>query len=1154
MSEVPENGLDRTLEDEGRTSTASTVDARPADGAAHSEPLLELPLVPRANYHVMHEIARGGLGRISLARDLRLNRVVAIKELLRPTSSSRARFLREIELTVRLQHPNIVSLHEAGRWPDGQLFYAMNHVAGSTLLQRIEAARSQEDRLGLLPLVVQVAEAIALAHSEGIVHRDLKPANVLVGPFGETVVIDWGLAKYAGTPEQPHAKPTGASIGITHEGLIVGSPPYMPPEQARGEEADERADVYSLGALLYHALSGRAPFFDVPNERLLEHMTNRSPAPLRQVVANLPPDLLAIVDKALAFDPDDRYDNGAEMALELHRFTTGRLVGAYDYRAVDLIRRFVRRNLAAVVTAFVATVCLMAVGWLSVERIRHQRDLAQSNALAATRERDLARRQANALLVTQARALTRNKPTQALAWLKQLETVPTGAVSVALQAHELGVARWVLDHHRGAVNCVAVHPDSTQLASGGDDHRVIVWSLNEERTRSLLEHNDRVATCSYSPDGRWLASAGWDGQVLLWNARTYQPLHLTPPGGAIKRLLFSRDSRQLAVANDRGIVRRYDLDRKTFRDVRAPAERWPQLLWSDMGLLSGPHTGQFWLAAGTDPVRRSPVSNATTAAILSGGRVLLGLSSGQLVEWSPITQRIHALAHLDSSVTSLALATTRVPTVFAATMSGDVYPIGTTDAKQKPRAVLQHAERAAALSTSLDGRFVASGGWDKRIRVYDTQTGSVNTLYGHDDIISTLQFTPNGRYLVSASWDQTVRVWRLHDALKQQRRVLRGHEVGVHSVRFSHDGRHVASGGHDHTVRLWSLDGKSERLFTGHTDNVYRVIFSPDDQWLASSSDDQTVRLFRTDGSEQRVLRGHTADVEELAFSPDGQWLASASEDSTARLWHLVTGRAHVLRHRHDVTRVVFSPDGQYLATASRDAVVRVFSVQDGLLRQSFEQPGPAWWVDYSADGRWLAAAGDGGVFLYSRTSALQRRLPVSKARSAIFAPDGRYLAVIGDAQGFWLCETDTASCSELSGHESVIRAAVFSPDSSSLISAGGEGRVYSWDVTTRESRPYEGHEAPVFDVDVAPDGSRIATASGDKTVRIWPLVPLPEPSELPTLLAEWTRQTVADDDARRFVRPRPNRPGPQPPFGEDEFAEAPPIDTPPRPAPAARR
>ncbi len=1140
MSEAPENGLDRTLEEDDRASTASTVEAgseRRAAGANSAAPALQagltgraelaelalkLPVVSRANYEFIEEIARGGLGRISLARDLRLDRVVAIKELLRPTFSNRARFLREIELTVRLQHPNIVSLHEAGRWPDGQPFYAMNHVAGSTLLQRIEAAQTREERLGLLSLVVQVAEAIALAHSQGIVHRDLKPANVLVGPFGETVVIDWGLAKSTAAPDTLRGQSTGAEIGVTRAGLIVGSPPYMPPEQARGEEVDPRADVYALGALLYHALSGKPPFFETPSEQLLEYMRHRSPVPLREVAPQLPLDLIAIVDKALSFNAADRYDDGGQMALELHRFTMGRLVGAYEYRTVDLLRRFVHRNLAAIVTACVAVLCLLGVGWLSIERIRHERDLAQSNALAATRERDLARRQANSLLVTRARALTRTKPTQALAWLKQLETVPSGAVSVALQAYELGIARWVLDHHRGAINCIAVHPRGSHLASGSDDHRVTVWSFDEERATSLLQHEDRVATCSYSPDGRWLASAGWDGQVLLWDAQTYQPRRLPPPGGAIKRLQFSHNSQQLAVADDQGVIRRYDLVRNTFGDVRAPPERWPQLIWSDSGLFSGPHLGQFWFMPADEPMWRSPVTNATTAALISGPRVLLGLASGEIVEWRPNLPLGQPLAQLDAPITSLVQAATVPATFFAATSNGDVYAIAGSSPSQKPHPVLRHAERTAALSTSADGRFVASGGWDKRVRVYDTRTRSITTLYGHDDVVSALQFTPDGRYLISASWDQTVRIWSLQDALKRERLVLRGHDVGVHSVRFSHDGRYIASGGHDHTVRLWRLDGGLERRFTGHTDIVYRVIFSPDDRWLASSSDDQTVRLFRTDGSEVRVLEGHLADVEELAFSQDGKWLASASEDGTARLWNMNDGRIHVLRHRHDVTRVAFTPDSKHLATSSRDGMVRVFSVSDGQLRQRLEQPGPAWWVDYSADGRVLATAGDGGVFLYSRAGAQQRRLPVSKARRAVFAPNGKYIAVLGDAQGFWLCEIDSASCEELSDHQSVVRAATFSPDSSSLVSAGGEGRVYLWDVATRESRPYDGHEAPVFDVDIAPNGSSIATASGDKTVRLWPRLSLPAPRELPQLLDAWTRQTVAEDDARRFVRPHP--------------------------------
>src|SRR4051812_2271356 len=166
---------------------AATLDA-PIPG----EPSL-LPYVPMTNYRPEREIARGGMGRIVAAEDLRLGRAVALKELIDPVAEQRGRFQREALITARLQHPGIVPVYEAGRWPSGDPFFAMKLVSGRPLDRVIAETATLADRLALLPRLAAAADAIAYAHSQRVIHRDLKPANVLIGEFGETVVIDWGL-------------------------------------------------------------------------------------------------------------------------------------------------------------------------------------------------------------------------------------------------------------------------------------------------------------------------------------------------------------------------------------------------------------------------------------------------------------------------------------------------------------------------------------------------------------------------------------------------------------------------------------------------------------------------------------------------------------------------------------------------------------------------------------------------------------------------------------------------------------------------------------------------------------------------------------------------------------------------------------------------
>jgi serine/threonine protein kinase len=210
--------------------------------------VVTLPVVPVTTYSFGREVARGGMGRVVAAHDLRIGRPVAVKELLDSSPSTAARFEREARITARLQHPGIVPIYEIGTWPDGTPFYAMRLVEGKTLSAALAEA---DNRLALLPSVIAACEAIAFAHAHDVIHRDLKPSNIMVGAFGETVVIDWGLAKTLDEADDRDVGPYRSvpESDLTAVGEVMGTAAYMPPEQANAEPVDRRADVYSLGAI-----------------------------------------------------------------------------------------------------------------------------------------------------------------------------------------------------------------------------------------------------------------------------------------------------------------------------------------------------------------------------------------------------------------------------------------------------------------------------------------------------------------------------------------------------------------------------------------------------------------------------------------------------------------------------------------------------------------------------------------------------------------------------------------------------------------------------------------------------------------------------------------------------------------------------------------
>ena len=523
-------------------TTASSDDAETIDepGAPRAA-ARGLPIVDRGRYAVEGELARGGLGRILRARDRRLARTVALKEMLGGGADAERRFVREALITARLEHPSIVPVHDAGQGDDGAPFYAMKLVGGRPLTEVIAAATTTPARLALVPRILAVADAIAYAHAERVVHRDLKPANVLVGEFGETIVIDWGLAKDldAAEVDAPADAPLVAADGATVAGAIVGTPAYMAPEQAAGGEVDERADVYALGAMLYELLSGTPPHRGKTLDEVLRRVIAGDLEPLHRRAPDVPADLAAIVAKAMAREPAERYRTARELADDLRRFVTGQLVAVYDYGWRERLRRWAARNRAPLAVALVAALVLAVLGAVAIDRILRERDqawaaraVAQDHAREAEAQRAAAERRGDELLIEQARAVVDRDPTRALAILAGL---PAGsprwsaARIVAADALARGAGD-VLAGHAAATEAVAVDGDGDVIASIGKDG-IRVWDLGARTVRAIA----LPPPCGDADDcvfGRWSLALSRDGRRLAATAGVVYLYDLAAPAAA----------------------------------------------------------------------------------------------------------------------------------------------------------------------------------------------------------------------------------------------------------------------------------------------------------------------------------------------------------------------------------------------------------------------------------------------------------------------------------------------------------------------------------------------------------------------------------------------------------------------------------------------
>jgi len=346
----------------------------------------DFPDLGSSKYLIIHKLGSGGMGTVYLAQDIDLGRKVAVKVMnaAEQTGALAARMTREARIVALLEHPSIVPIHDVGSLADGRVFYAMKLVQGSRLDEFASSATSLSE---LLRVFQKVCEAVAFAHARGVIHRDLKPENIMVGPFGEVLVMDWGVAKVleSARGDSPTVAldsaaandvfddadlvatiPLSSDGGAadTRSGTIIGTPAYMSPEQARGqtELLDPRSDVYSLGAILFFLLTSRAP---AAFSRQGESRQGRLRP--REIDAKIPRAIEAVCLKAMSEPRNQRYGGAEEIASDVVRFLDGQPVSAYRENIFEKAGRWLGKN-RFIVLLILAYLIMRVIVFFSVGR------------------------------------------------------------------------------------------------------------------------------------------------------------------------------------------------------------------------------------------------------------------------------------------------------------------------------------------------------------------------------------------------------------------------------------------------------------------------------------------------------------------------------------------------------------------------------------------------------------------------------------------------------------------------------------------------------------------------------------------------------------------------------------------------------------------
>jgi len=1054
--------------------------------------------------------------------------------------SAVARFLNEAQITGQINHPGVAPVHEIASDEEGRIFFTMQVVEGLSLHEIL--CKTEEERLSegwtptrLINILLKVCDTIAYAHSKNIIHRDLKPANIMIGQFGETYVMDWGLAKRIeaetddelgimtiveeGSQEQTEIDPKATdsrspTLALTLEGAVLGTPMYMPPEQASGhvDELGFACDIYAVGAILYHVLSGHPPFADRgfrSTAKLIEAVRAEAPTPL-DPSDNLMSsgELVAICEKAMARSIDDRYENMLAMSSDLRAFLENRVVTAYQTGAWAELKKWVVRNRGiSIATACALLVATCGISAILLIQAKSNSDLSIANErikdeqgktnLSLKKEKEAHRLSRSLSLASESsRILTDNPGSALLVALEAADRAPSAQANTAIyQALDQSREIHTFDSYDGTAK---LSKDGSRVASITRDHHIAISdAMTGRRVALLVGHSELVHDIRFDSRRDRLFSISEDGMAGEWDLRDGRLVRwFTEPGKESTHeikgssIALSTSGNFLATGGSVGDIKIWNLNTGQLETSGHTVgdNRIRRIAFStdDKSLLYGSNNGsaQCWAwENAADPIL---LETSQGDRLHQGGISHIAVaedSHGNFLTVAGFKKKFNKNDRADSTEN----------TCYVWNSQGELqlplrHPIGSV---------------VTAAAFTPDGLRLVTCADDGFLRIWSAENGvqEGESIHASNEPLLTVEVSRDGKLIVTAGLDKIARVWDLESGSLV--RELRGHEKEIVGAEFTPEGKRVLTYSRDNTARLWRVKGRSPLPILNDGIPITKSSYDPTRANRVIALTDEPLEIKVWDASNMTEIHSITAPPEtfQAICSEDGKYLIAATKNGQIHQWSADTGKpVRKTDLNIGLTHVENSADGKFLVARSTERdVVKQIDLSNGSINH-FESPNGSFIGGFSSDGKRVIER-DGGTFLVREFGNEHpiANLNLGERIAIKFSPRGKLLTwwheqktstPVGEEVRFALrlTDLDTDSTITLNEHRHFDIFPDFSRDSERLVTASADRAAILWNTSDGSViRKFPTQPFPINSCSISNDGKRVLTfCNQEESPRLW--------------------------------------------------------------------